>query len=157
MCTRCPSVPVSPMAPRRLPATLRQGRLAPHGGFVEPRSAWQGAGSPVRRRLTVSAVIRRRAYDAWMARYRIEENPEGVAIQVTEASGHQRELLDAFQECQSGHCTCPTDEYEKVQSMEIDAAEDEISLRLKAKAGTRFDTDEISACLAYTTSRVLES
>jgi hypothetical protein len=110
----------------------------------------------VRRRLTVTVVARRPTYDASMARYRIEENPEGVAIEVTEASGHQKELLDAFQECQSGHCTCPTDEYEKVQNMEIDAADDSISLRLKAKAGTRFDTDEISACLDYTTSRVRE-
>lgn len=92
-----------------------------------------------------------------MAHYRIEESPEGVAIQVTETSGHEQELLEAFQECQSGHCTCPTDEYEKVQSMEVASGLDEISLRLKAKDGTRFDTDEISACLDHTTSRLRDS
>jgi hypothetical protein len=111
----------------------------------------------VRGRLGVTALVRRRAYDGCMARYRIDENEEGVAIQVTEASGHRQKLLDAFQECQSGHCTCPTDEYEKVQSMEVAAGDDEISIRLKAKAGTRFDIDEISDCLDYTTSRVRES
>jgi hypothetical protein len=89
-----------------------------------------------------------------MARYRIEETPEGVGIQVTEVSGHQQELLDAFGECQSGSCTCPTDEYKKVADMKIASAEDEILLRLKAKTGTRFDPSHISACPEYTTSRV---
>jgi hypothetical protein len=89
-----------------------------------------------------------------MARYRIEETPDGVGIRVTEVSGNKQELLEAFGECQSGNCTCPTDEYEKVADMEIAAAGDEISLRLRAKPGTRFDPSRISACLAYTTSRV---
>ncbi len=97
-----------------------------------------------------------RYYDCVMARYRIEERPEGVAIKVTETPGHQLQLLEAFQECQSGTCGCPTEEYEKVADMEIAVSDDEISLRLKAKEGTRFDASQISACLEYTTSRVQE-
>lgn len=89
-----------------------------------------------------------------MSSYEIEETPEGVSIQLTEVSGHQEALLAAFQECQSGQCTCSTDEYQKVADMDVTATEDEISIRLQAKSGTRFDADEISACLDYTTSKV---
>jgi hypothetical protein len=31
-----------------------------------------------------------------MARYRVEDQPEGVAIQVTEVAGRQQQLLEAF-------------------------------------------------------------
>ncbi|MGZ5297004.1 MAG: hypothetical protein ACXWEJ_05425 [Actinomycetota bacterium] len=89
-----------------------------------------------------------------MVRFRVDEEPEGIAIQVADVSGHHQELLDAFGECQSGHCTCPTDEYEKLAEMEMTATDDGIALKLKAKPGTRFDKDEISACLDYTTSKV---
>ena len=89
-----------------------------------------------------------------MARYRVEDQPQGVAIQVTEVAGRQRELLDAFQECQSGHCTCPTDEYQKVAGMQVTEAADEITLQLQARPGTRFDASEISACLDHTIAKV---
>jgi hypothetical protein len=91
-----------------------------------------------------------------MARYRVEDQPEGVAIQVTEVAGRQRQLLEAFQECQSGHCTCPTDEYQKVAGMQLTAGADEVVLRLQAKPGTRFVTTEISSCLDHTIAKVEE-
>ena len=75
-----------------------------------------------------------------MARYRVEDQPQGVAIQVTEVAGRQQQLLEAFQECQSGHCTCPTDEYQKVAGMQVTAGAVEVVLRLQAKPGTRFVT-----------------
>ncbi len=89
-----------------------------------------------------------------MADYRIEKRPEGVSIQVADVAGHQEELLRAFEECQEGRCTCPTNEYEKVASMQVAASDDEMSLHLEAKPGSTFDTEEISACLDYTTAKV---
>ena len=91
-----------------------------------------------------------------MARYRVEDQPEGVAIQVTEVAGRQRQLLEAFQACRLGHCTCPTDEYQKVAGMEVTAGADEVVLRLQAKPGTRFVTTEISSCLDHTIAKVEE-
>jgi hypothetical protein len=89
-----------------------------------------------------------------MARYRVQDQPQGVAIQVTEVAGRQRQLLDAFQECQSGHCTCPTEEYQKVAGMQVTEGADEITLHLQAKPGTQLDTGEISACLDHTIAKV---
>ena len=89
-----------------------------------------------------------------MARYRVQDLPQGLAIQVTEVAGRQRQLLEAFQECQSGHCTCPTDEYQKVAGMQVTEAADEVVLHLQAKPGTRFDMAEISACLDHTIAKV---
>lgn len=90
-----------------------------------------------------------------MARYRVRETTQGVAIRVTEVSEPQQEqLLEAFEECRSGRCTCPTDEYEKLGGMQIDSGEEEIELRLEAKTGERFDTAEISRCLDHATSGV---
>jgi hypothetical protein len=92
-----------------------------------------------------------------MTRYRVHETSEGIAIQVIEVSGNQQELLDAFEECQAGRCSCRTDEYQKVARMEIAATDDEISLYLEARPGTQLDAHEISACLNYTTSKAEES
>ena len=43
------------------------------------------------------------------------------------------ELLEAFAECHEGGCSCPTDEYLKVATMEVRPTEDRIAIRLEAK------------------------
>jgi hypothetical protein len=85
-----------------------------------------------------------------MPEYQIREEGTAVSIELTGVEGKQRELLDAFGECQSGRCTCPTDQYEKVAAMEVEPRADEISIRLRPLEGERFDTDEIASCLDYT-------
>jgi hypothetical protein len=69
-------------------------------------------------------------------------------------AGRQRQLLEAFQECRSGCCTCPVGEYQKVAGMQVTEAVDGITLHLQARPGTRFDTGEISACLDHTMAMV---
>ena len=91
-----------------------------------------------------------------MTDYRIDEAHEEVTIRVTEASGHEQELLEAFEECRDGHCTCPTDEYQKLAEMDVATTGDEISLRLVPKAGERFDVGEIAVCPEHTTSKLQE-
>lgn len=91
-----------------------------------------------------------------MAKYTVQKDADGVDIQVTMASERQPQLLAAFEECQAGHCTCPTDEYVKLDDMTVAAADGEVTLHLKAKPGTEFDTAEISRCLDYTVSKVRE-
>ena len=92
-----------------------------------------------------------------MARYRINEEQSAVSIEVTEVEGHQDRLMEAFEECQAGVCTCPTDEYAKLASMEVHQAGDLIQLRLEPKPGEKFDTSEIAACLDYTTAKVAKA
>jgi hypothetical protein len=85
-----------------------------------------------------------------VARYRVDEDEAAVSIQLTELAGRQEELLKAFRECQEGRCTCPTEEYRKVASIEIHTGEDRIAIRLSSKPGQRLDTSEIDTCLDHT-------
>jgi hypothetical protein len=85
-----------------------------------------------------------------MTKYTIDADGSSVAIELTEVAGRQAELLDAFGECQEGRCSCPTDQYLKVATMEVEAADDRIAIRLQARPGTSLDASEIAACLDYT-------
>ncbi len=71
-------------------------------------------------------------------------------IELTEVAGQQAELLEAFGACQAGTCSCPTEEYAKVATMEVAPAPDRVAIHLRAKPGERFDTSDIAACLEYT-------
>ena len=92
-----------------------------------------------------------------MARYRIDEDEAAVSIELTDLAGRQDELLEAFRECQEGRCTCPTDEYRKVASMDVDADQDRIGIRLASKPGQRLDSSEIDACLDHTVGKLDDS
>lgn len=91
-----------------------------------------------------------------MARYRIKESESAVTIEVTEVRGKDEDLLGAFAACQAGQCSCPTDEYQKLQAMDVQPGEDNIQLRLEPKPGERFDVSEIAARLDYTTAKATE-
>ena len=85
-----------------------------------------------------------------MPQYRISEEGTSVSIELTDVEGKQELLLQAFDECQTGQCSCPTDQYEKVAGMQLDSDEQQITIQLEPVRGERFDTDEIAACLDYT-------
>lgn len=88
-----------------------------------------------------------------MTRYQITPADAGLAIQITGVGDKRDQLLTAFGECQKGQCSCPTDEYQKVETMEVAQSEDAISIRLQAKPGAEFDAREIAACLDYTVAK----
>jgi hypothetical protein len=92
-----------------------------------------------------------------VARYRIDKDESAVSIEVTEAGGRQDELMEAFGECQTGQCSCPTNEYEKLASIEVEQGGDLIHIRLQPKPGEKIDTSEIAACLDFTTAKVAET
>ena len=88
-----------------------------------------------------------------MAKYKIVENKKGLKIQIEEVKGQEEELMTAFQACQEGQCSCPTDEYKKLESMELDQTTDSIKINLISKEGTKLNKQEIEQCLDYTTSQ----
>jgi hypothetical protein len=88
-------------------------------------------------------------------KYKVEKIGNEIQIEVREAMGKQEKLLESFQECQEGRCTCPTQEYSKLESLEIDNDEDTIRLRLKSKPGEEFDKSEIDKCLEYTKNKMI--
>ena len=85
-----------------------------------------------------------------MTEYRIHEGSTGVSIELSRVGGNQAQILDALQDCQQGRCTCPTQEYEKLESMQVTAGTDRMEIVLKPHADARFDVAEIAACLDYT-------
>lgn len=90
-------------------------------------------------------------------KYKIESKGNETNIEISETKGKQKKLLEAFQECQEGRCSCPTQEYSKLDSLEIENVENSISLKLKSKPGKQFDKKEISRCLEYTRKRAGET
>jgi hypothetical protein len=85
---------------------------------------------------------------------KITSADNGIQIDVTDLDGKKEQLLEAFQECSEGRCTCPTQEYRKVESLEVAGSEDAIQISIKAKEGEQIDTAEIEKCLEYTKQQV---
>jgi hypothetical protein len=82
--------------------------------------------------------------------YRIEPGDRAIEIEIAGVGDGAERLMAAFGECAEGRCSCPTDEYRKLESMEVAPSGDAISIRLEAKAGSAFDTTEIERCLEHT-------
>lgn len=85
---------------------------------------------------------------------KIISNKNGIDINVTELDGKKEELLEAFQECSEGRCSCPTQEYQKVETMNVIDTEGTIQLSITSKADEVIDTKEIEKCLEYTKNKV---
>ncbi len=49
----------------------------------------------------------------------ITKQGSGLDISVEQVGGRKRALLDAFQECQEGRCSCKTRAYEKLGSIDV--------------------------------------
>ncbi len=87
-------------------------------------------------------------------RYKVDEQQGGLDITVDEVGNDKQKLLEAFRECQEGRCTCPTDEYKKLDALEITQQGDGLQLHLRTRAGETLDKAEIEKCLGHTAQRV---
>lgn len=87
---------------------------------------------------------------------KIEKAEQGIKIEVASLEGKKEQLLEAFQECREGRCTCPTQEYQKVEKLEITDADDTIQLSITAKDDQEIDLTEIEKCLEYTKNRLAQ-
>ncbi len=56
-------------------------------------------------------------------------------------------VKDAIAECADGRCACSTEEYEKVQSLQITQIGSTIQLNIEVKPGEVIDPNCISDCL----------
>ena len=87
-------------------------------------------------------------------KHKIKETESGLDISINIKDEKKKELLEAFQECQEGRCSCPTEEYKNLESLEIKHNDDNIELHLQSKDGTKLDKTEIDKCLEYTENQV---
>ncbi len=84
----------------------------------------------------------------------IKKTENGIQIDVTDLEGKREQLLEAFNECSEGRCTCPTNEYQKVQKLDVIGSQDAIQLSITTKPDQQIDTAEIEKCLEYTKKQV---
>jgi len=87
-------------------------------------------------------------------KYKINDKQDGIDIHIENSDAQKKELLDALQDCQQGQCSCPTDEYDKLDSLAIEETEAGTELHLKAKQGEHLDKDEIERCLSFTQAQL---
>ena len=61
---------------------------------------------------------------------------------------NQSAILETIAGCADGTCACSTDEYKKVQSIDIVSGPDSIQLNIEVKPGEVIDPNCISDCLS---------
>ena len=85
---------------------------------------------------------------------RIKTNKDGLEIKITDVDSNHDELLKNFQACQEGSCDCPSDEYVKLEKLDIQSSDDEMVLNLTAKKDQKFDKVEVEKCVDYVVKKV---
>jgi hypothetical protein len=87
-------------------------------------------------------------------KYTVEKTDAGLRITAAVATDKQAALLDEFNKCASGTCSCPTPQYGKLQAIDVQAQPAVVSVELTAKAGETIDTEDIERCLEHTAKQV---
>jgi hypothetical protein len=87
-------------------------------------------------------------------KHTIEQTAEGLRITAAAPPEKQRALLDEFAKCAAGTCSCPTPQYEKLQSIEFSAQDAGVAVDLKVKPGEVIDAADIERCLDHTARQV---
>ncbi|MEO8652771.1 MAG: hypothetical protein ABI409_01470 [Ramlibacter sp.] len=82
--------------------------------------------------------------------YHMEENADGLRIQATVPPEQQKKLLEEFSKCSSGTCSCPSTQYEKLESMQVSQDTAGVTVELRAKSGETLDAKDIWRCLDFT-------
>ena len=118
------------------------------GPAADSRSR-QPAGNPRWRRAQGARSIR------GMPKYELREDAATVSIEVSGVGDErqERELLEAFDDCRSGRCSCPTDQYDKLASMDVDRDADSITLRLSSPSRAPSSTPRSCTPVSSTRSR----
>ncbi|MEG3640985.1 hypothetical protein [Magnetococcus sp. PR-3] len=84
-------------------------------------------------------------------KYDIKQNGASLAIDIqTDASEEKAALLQQFQACQSGQCTCPSDAYNQLDKMDVQQVNGHIKIEMTAKEGMQLKAGEVARCIAFT-------
>jgi len=83
-------------------------------------------------------------------KYKVEKKDQEITVEIEGDGLKTAELHKALQQCREGSCDCPTDEYDKLESMQIELNTDRISLRLRTKPDADIDQAAVAACLDHT-------
>lgn len=83
-------------------------------------------------------------------KYKIETDSEKLAISIDEVKGKKTKLMQALQECSEGRCTCPTPEFDKLESMQVKEDGDSVQIELKPKRDQQLKPVDIEKCVQHT-------
>ncbi|MBF0263804.1 MAG: hypothetical protein HQL46_00910 [Gammaproteobacteria bacterium] len=83
-------------------------------------------------------------------KYSIQKKKSDISINITDIGNKKSELIKQVQACQSGNCSCPSDEYNKVDSIQISDSKSDINIKIIAKDDNSIDENEIEKCLSHT-------
>jgi len=89
-----------------------------------------------------------------MMKYAIKHKSQGLEIKVEDLGDNRQQVLESLQACAEGKCSCPTNQYEKLDAIQIRPGSDSVSIELKAKAGETVRQADIEKCLEYTAEQV---
>ena len=87
-------------------------------------------------------------------RSELKKTKNGLIINVSIMDSDKGKLIEEFSKCKQGNCGCPTKEYEKLESLNIEEKPNSISMNLKSKEKQKFDLNEINKCLNYTFEKI---
>ena len=61
----------------------------------------------------------------------------------------KEKTIESIQECKEGRCSCKTEEYKKMEKIEMEEKKENLSITLTAKEGEEINTSEIEKCIQY--------
>jgi hypothetical protein len=82
--------------------------------------------------------------------YEIADDGSQVEILIRTTAEQEPRVIASLQDYASGACGCATNEYDRLESMDVKTGDGNITVRLQPLPGEHLDTDEIRACVAYT-------
>lgn len=88
-----------------------------------------------------------------MADYQLAEHAGSLVVSIVGYEGPRLPLLQAFDACRTGRCTCGQDELRKLDSLDADEVDGRIELTLRPRRGAHLDLDEVRRCLETTLTR----
>jgi hypothetical protein len=87
-------------------------------------------------------------------KHTVETTSEGLRISASVGPEKQKELLEEFAKCATGTCSCPTPQYDKVQSIDVKAQPAGVTVDLRVKPGEVVDLADIERCLEHTAEQI---
>lgn len=87
-------------------------------------------------------------------KHSVERTDSGLRITAAVADDKQPALLEEFNKCASGTCSCPTPQYGKLQAVDIQARPGVVSVVLTARPGEVIDAEDIAGCLDHTAKQI---
>lgn len=87
-------------------------------------------------------------------KHTVETTTEGLRVNASVNPGKQKALLEEFAKCAAGTCSCPTPQYDKVQSIDVKSQPAGVTVDLQVKPGEAIDLADIERCLEHTAKQI---